>query len=226
MFDAIVSSNSSRLLSMGEAQYLMEDLPHVALLCLDHALVTAPQIQSAVSASEVSTMLEGYDMYGNLTRNVLRSIQCDDPKLQQLLGFNLAVDSSGLSRGQAGEYKILPTSMLKSRISEAVLRTEAGDPIILGAHLSALIHRTLSKRLRQRVYTVDELARKSKFLTPCLDFALNGNCWKDDCEHHHLSQSASTEKLFNDRIRLHLQVITLLHYLDSYPTAEHNERKR
>jgi hypothetical protein len=220
MFEALIEEKGARLLSMGKAQYLLKSYPHIAVLCLDRALEHPPSIQIA-EAFAIIESLEAYDMYGSLMRSIIRMTEWNDSKVQKLLGFRAAADSSGFSQEKPKEFKILKSSPLiglASRPHIPVLRNEAGDPVVLGVHLGAEIRAMLAERLATRLRRIEDVVRaKTRFLTPCLDFTINNYCSRSTCNRHHLSQSLITARLFNDRVHIHLLAISLVHHLDSLP---------
>ncbi|KAJ6578043.1 hypothetical protein B0H19DRAFT_574136 [Mycena capillaripes] len=209
MFRAIASREVHKLLvaskSTNEA---------VTLLCLDHYFVNSPKIQ-AHPVDAVAGSLQVFHAYVKLLHHFAFNVDpCSSSAAEKLFGYK---------REGKNNYSIPQGTFLYRALPN---RPSKGNILLTGSELRSIFHRSLSRRLAERVQAENRICRiTSAFQGPCLTFAIfNGQCNRDNCPQEHILASSFSPQEYTLRVRIHLQQMLIyqtLHNID----ADDSERR-
>jgi hypothetical protein len=144
MFQAVASSDLSRLLELGRKFCLGRTNYTAAVLCLDHVFKISNQATN-LSGQLATTNLPSFFDYARLIKKVALDVDpSKDAAVQKLLGIRLLSSNNFLIPGQTELY-----NLLKSSPSPIQLRETDKGLVLPGRELSKVVKGTLGERLRK-----------------------------------------------------------------------------
>lgn len=213
MFRALVAGNVGDLERLG---LKFDELGNkaAALRCLDHLFTHPPQIEGASTIEETVKILETFFVYTNLLHDVTCLAPdnlCKSRAAQKLFAFEMVgEDMFAIAHGA-----ILYGQVVHQEIP--FIENQDGKRTVSWSGLSRALKTYLSDRLRDKVVEENQLCRRAKIFSPCLD-ALIGSCpWGVDCWRGHVNPVTLTPGWYNGRIRMHLlqiQIFQNLHFIN------------
>jgi hypothetical protein len=205
MFHAIRSSDITQLRDLG-AKFASRNEVIQALLCFDHYFNHFPNIV-VMEASEISKVLDCFLLYcRHLFAVAITPDPCNDPLMQKLFCIHPSTE----------KVFMLPTgTFLHKRIAESRAITQANENGILINEwdLAQQFKGCLFEHLRDRVVTENEICRRTRAFTPCLNFAINDVCNRRECPRDHISYTSLNHAWYNLQAKIHLQQILIFHTL-------------
>jgi hypothetical protein len=205
MFQAIISHDSKRLQQLG-LKFYKEGNKSAALLCLDHIFVAPPWIQGATMQETIST-LEMFYAYTRLSHDIaVHADPCNNGPVQKLFAFKVAREDV---------FSVQPGAFLYGEVADQqalFFRGENGTRLVSRRDLSRVLKNSLGERLRGRVMQENEICRRAKVFSPCLN-ALLGTCTRVECPRDHVDLPAIKPEWYNNRVRIHLQQIKIFQSL-------------
>ncbi|KAJ7293966.1 hypothetical protein C8J57DRAFT_1444990 [Mycena rebaudengoi] len=211
MFQAIVDKQHYKLERLGQAFYETGNKA-VALLCLDHCFSGPPKIQ-ALQAGDVAENLKIFHTYVSVLHDFAFVVDpCDSGAAEKLFGYTRQGENNWL----ATYGTFLHTALHQFKHPASRRSTEEKESILLaGSELRTIIYQTLAGRLKQRVRQENEMCKRAKAFSPCVVYALNGQCNRFDCPQEHLPAAGINREQYNTRIRIHLQQILIYQTIQS-----------
>jgi hypothetical protein len=206
MFHAIRSSDTTQLRDLG-AKFASRDDVIQALLCFDHYFNNFPNIV-VMGASEVSKVLDGFFRYCRLLLSVATTPDsCNSPLMQKLFCIHPSTE----------KVFMLPTgTFLHKKIveSRAVITQARENGVLINEwDLARQFKGCLFEHLRDRVMTENEICRRTRVFTPCLNFAINDVCNRRECPRDHILYTSFNHTWYNLQAKIHLQQILIFHTL-------------
>lgn len=210
MFHAIRWSDTTQLRDLG-AKFASRNEVIQALLCFDHYFNKFPNVV-VTEASEFSKVLDGFFVYCRLLFSVATTPDsCNSPLMQKLFCIQPSTE----------RVFMLPTgTFLYKRIVESrVVITESREDGVLVNEwdLARWFRECLFTHLRMRVIAENEICRRTRVFTPCLNFAINDVCNRRECPRDHISYTSFTHAWYNLQVKIHLQQILIFHTLHAIP---------
>lgn len=194
-----------------------ETYPHVSLVCLDKLLTkTSDHIlgKGPASITSVISLLRDYVLYGRLVRMVTQ-----DPHLVQRSNFQrifglIQAGPEIVNDVSADGIVVLRHSLIYSRdlARKTGIRTETGTLIpadIAAENVRKALIRKHSMLLEELAKTLDDRKNQSPF-NVCLYQVRQGRCSATTCDKYHPSAEALSTQGFNQRMELHLLVLSAL----------------
>jgi len=211
MFKAIISGASAELRQLGDTFLLAKNYP-AALLCLDHHFINPPRIQ-VMNGHQVADILGVFLAYARLLHDMaVESDPCSSPSIQKLFGF----------RSQTENVILIPEGtflhLILDRCQHTVLRSTVDGVLVSNRGLSRIFRQSLCDHLRHRVQEENVMCHKARTFSPCLTFAVFGNCNRPngvECPQEHSTSSYLNPDSYNVRIRIHLQQVLIFQTLFS-----------
>ncbi|KAG8941463.1 hypothetical protein FRC03_004498, partial [Tulasnella sp. 419] len=209
MFSAIQSQQVLKLTELG--RFFVDHGSHTqALLALDCALRNPPALK-VETLDKVIRFLEGYQIYGQQVRSLIR-LQDSVKKagIQKLLNFKPLPSVLG---EEPHEYIVAPSSILRPDVFQldANKRSLTAEGLVLDQEdLRGVIRHRLSCRYNQSLEQLHNLAMNIEALQPCTSFTMFGECHRPRCSQRHVDAKEVTLEVFNKRVRVHIQIIMLL----------------
>jgi hypothetical protein len=210
MFHAIRWSDTTRLRDLG-VKFASRNEDMQALLCFDHYFNNFPNVV-VMEASEVSKVLDGFYLYCRLLFSAANTPDlCNSPLVQKLFCIHPSTE----------KVFMLPTGTFlhKMIVESRVITAEAREDGVLVNEWDLARHfkGCLFARLRMRVIAENEMCRRTRVFTPCLNFAINDVCNRRECPRDHVSYTFFTHAWFNLQVKIHLQQILIFHSLHAIP---------
>lgn len=212
MFEAMVAGNVDDLERLG-LKFNGLGNKAAALCCLDQVFAAPPQIEGASTIEETVAVLETFFVYTNLLHDAT-CLALDNPRKSQTAQKLFAFEMLG-----EDVFAITHGAILYSEVvNQGIPFTEDkdGKRTVSWRGLSHALKTYLSERLKHRVIEENQICRRAKLFSPCLD-ALVGSCSRFDCQRCHVSPATLTPRWYNYRIRMHLlqiQIYQNLHFID------------
>jgi hypothetical protein len=134
---------------------------------------------------------------------------CDNGPVRKLFAFEVAREDV---------FSVHPGTFLYGEVADQqalFFRAEDGIRLVSRRDLSRVLKNSLGERLRGRVVQENEICRRAKVFSPCLN-ALQGNCTRIECPRDHVDLSNIEPEWYNNRVRIHLQQIQIfqsLHFI-------------
>ncbi|KAI6133857.1 hypothetical protein EV401DRAFT_2204741 [Pisolithus croceorrhizus] len=176
-----------------------------ALWCLDHVFSRLPQLLSE-ALEDFGLFLRKFYTYSHLLYIVASH---NDPVgvrgIRKLFGTTQLSDDQYVV--EPGSF-ILPIPSAESTTKDVDERTDT-SPYTHAQITNALKDRVRSY-LRYQVKAETRLCYKSKILSQCLLYAINGSCNYVNCKQRHDPLSSLNSTQYNARIGLHLQQMRIL----------------
>ncbi|KAG8917721.1 hypothetical protein FRC02_002906 [Tulasnella sp. 418] len=225
MFSAIQAKQVLTLTNLGRRFVDGGNLTQ-ALLALDCALRNPPPLK-AENLDKVIRFLEGYQVYGQQVRSLIRlqdSVQ--KPGIQKLLNFKPLPSVLG---EEPHEYVVAPSSILYSYVLQldANKRNFTADGLVTPQEeLRHVIQHCLSYRYNQSLGQLHSLAIDIQALHPCTLFTMFGECHRPRCSQQHADAKEITIEGFTKRVRAHIQIIMLLDGMIPLPNLMESWNKR
>jgi hypothetical protein len=209
MFHAIISGNSDRLQQLGLIFHKNQNKA-AALLCLDHIFDTPPHIQGATIQHTISSLAMFYT-YVRLLHNIANLVEpCHDPLVQKLFAFQVSREDM---------FEIFRSASLHREVDdkqERLFHEKDGKRSVSRGDLSHILKFYLGERLQSRIMEENDICRRAKVFSPCLN-ALLGTCARVDCPRDHVDPAILNPDWYNLRVRIHLQQILIfqnLHFVN------------
>jgi hypothetical protein len=211
MFKAIISGTSAELRQLSDTFLLAKNYP-AALLCLDHHFINPPRIQ-VMNGHQVADILGVFFVYARRLHDMaVESDPCSSPSIQKLFGF----------RSQTENVILIPEGtflhLILDRYQPTVLRSTVDGVLVSNRELSHILRQSLCDRLHHRVQEENAICRRARTFSPCLTFAVFGNCNRPngvECPQEHSTSSYLNPESYNVRVRIHLQQILIFQTLHS-----------
>ena len=206
MFHAIKSSDTTQLRDLG-AKFASRDEVIQALLCFDHYFSNFPNLV-VMDASEVSKVLDGFFRYCRLLLSVaITPDSCNSPLMQKLFCIHPSTDKAFM----------LPTgTFLHKKIVESraiIIQARENGVLVNEWDLARQFKGCLFEHLRDRVMAENEICRRTRVFTPCLNFAINNVCNRRECPRNHILYTSFNHTWYNLQAKIHLQQILIFHTL-------------
>ncbi|KAJ7630373.1 hypothetical protein FB45DRAFT_915319 [Roridomyces roridus] len=187
MFQAIRDRDLWKLESLG--QFFESGNQAAALLCLDHS---------------VAQMLKVFGIFVRL----LNSMSWVDPCVHPVVAKLFAVVHQGENNFLIPEGTFLHSTLRQQ--NHPACQSAEESVVLAGSDLADVFQRTLKARLKQRVEQENDACKQTPAFSPCLMFAIDGQCNRFDCPHEHIPGQRITTQHYNLRVRIHLQQILIL----------------
>jgi hypothetical protein len=199
MFQAIISGNSDRLQQLGLIFHKKQNKA-AELLCLDHIFNTPPRIQGATIQHTISSLAMFYS-YSRLLHDIANLADpCHDSLVQKLFAFQVSREDM---------FSIFRSASLHREVDdqqERLFHEQDGKLSVSRVDLSRVLKTYLGERLRSRITEENDICRRAKLFSPCLN-ALLGTCVRTDCPRDHVDPAILNPDWYNLRVRIHLQQI-------------------
>lgn len=160
------------------------------------------------SAKTVSKYLEDYDTYAQLMRAVVM-----DWKRSQAAALLGLVEIVGESTVGVQEFHVLSTSVLHDHLTHNAA-SDGVDVVIHADRLPSIIRLVLGRRMMDKLYLEHNICLHTRAFRPCINMAVTGVCPRQACPHDDVSRESHDLESFNLRIRLHMQQVLIVHYMD------------
>ncbi|KAG8752687.1 hypothetical protein FRC12_011837, partial [Ceratobasidium sp. 428] len=235
-FQAIHAKKTDRIISLARANALMSRSLE-ALLCFAHCSRNLTALQNATISTFVSNSALALSYYNGLAA-LARTFQTSSVDTQRLLGFELVQSNADVSTSEDESSAISEFRVLSSSLMFGNIKTVAGDVepshFALGlagvtlseSDVARLATRAILNKLKSEVQLMHVVTSGVRYIQPCLDFAIFGNCKLSYCGRHELNSRELTQDVrqfhFNERLRAHILQILVVH---SYQ-AENNSEDR
>jgi hypothetical protein len=206
MFQAIIARDAKQLQQLGFKFY--DDNKPAALLCLDQIFIAPPLIQGATIQETISS-LEMFYAYTRLVHDIAgHADPCNDRPVQKLFAFEVSREDV---------FSIHPGTFLYGEVADQqalFFRGADGKRLVSRRDLSRVLKHSLGERLRSRVMQENEICRRAKVFSPCIN-AFLGTCAKTtaDCPRDHVDPVIMKPDWYNNRVRIHLQQIQIFQSL-------------
>ena len=170
------------------------------------------------NAKKVSRYLEDYDTYAELMHTVV--VDWKKARAAPLLGL---VEIVGESTVGVQEFHVLPTSLLHEHLRHNASNDD-NDVVINADQLPSSIRTVLGQRMMDRLYHEHTACLHTRAFRPCINVAVTGLCSRQGCPHDHVSRESHDLESFNLRMRLHMQQVLIVHYMDLDCKRRHIQR--
>jgi hypothetical protein len=129
---------------------------------------------------------------------------CNERLVQKLFAFEVSRDDV---------FSVHPgTFLYRETADQQALFFQGGHErhLVSRGDLSRVLKQSLGERLRSRVMQENEICRRAKVFSPCLN-AFLGTCTKSpaDCPRDHVDLAGMKPEWYNNRVRIHLQQIQI-----------------
>jgi hypothetical protein len=209
MFQAIILGKSGRLQQLGRI-FHQDHNKAAALLCLDHIFATPPHIQEATIQHTIS-LLAMFITYTRLLHDIANLVEpCNDLLVQKLFAFQVSREDM---------FSVFPGASLYREVDnqqEPPFHEKDGKRSVSRRDLSRILKNYLAERLRSRIMEENDICRRAKVFSPCLN-ALLGTCTRTECPRDHVDPAILNPDWYNLRVRIHLQQILVfqnLHFVN------------
>ncbi|KAI6165387.1 hypothetical protein EDD17DRAFT_225222 [Pisolithus thermaeus] len=185
--------------------FIKRDEKVAALWCLNHVFSRLPQLSSA-TLEDFALFLRRFYTYSHLLYIVASH---NDPvgerDIRRLFGITQLSDD---------QYVVKPGSFILTTPSAESTTKDVDEKTNASPYTQAQITNALKDRvrsyLRYQVNAETRLCYKSKILSQCLLYAINGSCNYAKCQQRHDPLSSLDSVQYNARIGLHLQQMRIL----------------
>jgi len=180
-----------------------------ALMCLDSAFPSTLRPQGTTAANPGPELLFHFSYFELLDR--LRREDCLDAGSirQRVFSFQPRQDD----RFFVPEGSFLHGIFL----SKPDTVQEKGGCVVTHEELKNVLDHEIPEYTRLRAKNQNNAYRRRLGAAPCLSTVIKGECPKHDCQLQHIRPEKMTVGWFNDRIRLVLMEIQILHLADFHP---------
>jgi hypothetical protein len=194
------------MIKLGELapQFTEHRRPYASLMCLDTLISLAPLLQGSTQ-SQISARLISFEQYVQLIKGiVIHKDPCHNGFVQKLFAFYGSSEEG---------FCISHGSFLHSYISHSdrivPLRSDDHGDWISPVDLNTSLRQSLSSHLRTSSDRLSDALLKVSVLSPCLNFAVNRQCNRENCNWHHV-EPRQVHEYYGFRVRAHVQCIAIM----------------
>ncbi|KAG9081885.1 hypothetical protein FRC06_005350 [Ceratobasidium sp. 370] len=224
-FQAFHAKKTDRVVSLAKANALLSRSSE-ALLCFAHCSRVLVSLKNATISTFLSNSALALSYYNGLAA-LARTFQTSSVDTQRLLGFEPV--QSGADTGAledeppaVSEFRLFSSSLMFGNVKTVIGDVEP-TPFALGltavmlseSDISRLATKTIASKLKSEVQAMHVVANTVRYIQPCLDFAIFGNCKLSFCGRHELNSYKLANDVrqihFNERLRAHILQILIIH---------------
>ncbi|KAG8744274.1 hypothetical protein FRC10_010437 [Ceratobasidium sp. 414] len=238
-FQAFHTKKADRIVSLAKANAALSR-GEEALLCFAQCSRGLVALHNAAISTFISNSVLALSYYNGLAA-LVRTFKASSVDTQRLLGFELAqshtdADATEDESSLVSEFRLLSSSILYENV-EAVVGNVESTPFALGleavmvseSDITRLAITTISDKLKSEVQSMHFVANGVRYIQPCLDFAIFGNCKLSYCGRHELNSYRLADDVrqihFNERLRAHILQILIIHSYQAQATSEYQGYK-
>ncbi|KAG8719695.1 hypothetical protein FRC08_002227 [Ceratobasidium sp. 394] len=238
-FQAFHTKKADRIVALARANAALSRAPE-ALLCFAQCSRGLVALHNATIPTFISNSVLAMSYYNGLAA-LVRNFKASCVDTQRLLGFELVqshadADNTEGEPSLASEFRLLSSSILFDNV-KAVIGDVESTPFALGLNavmvsesdIVRLATTTISDKLKSEVQSMHFVANGVRYIQPCLDFAIFGNCKLSYCGRHELNTYKLADDVrqthFNERLRAHILQILIIHSYQAQATSEYQGYK-
>ncbi|KAG9101942.1 hypothetical protein FS749_001473 [Ceratobasidium sp. UAMH 11750] len=238
-FQAFHGQKIDRIVSLAKANALLSRSSE-ALLCFAHCSRALVSLKNATISTFLANSALALSYYNGLAA-LARTFQTSSADTQRLLGFEPVQSGTetGALEGDSpavSEFRLFSSSLMFGNVKAVVGDVEA-TPFALGltsvvlseSDIARLATKTIANKLKSEVQAMHNVANTVRYIQPCLDFAIFGNCKLPFCGRHELNSKKLDNDVrqvhFNERLRAHILQILIIHLYQAESTFDERSYK-
>ncbi|KAG9122802.1 hypothetical protein FRC07_000653, partial [Ceratobasidium sp. 392] len=238
-FQAFHEKKSDRIIALAKANAALSRAAE-ALLCFAQCSRNLVALQNATVANFTSNSVLALSYYNGLAA-LIRNFKAIAVDSQRLLGFELAQSSTDTDAMEDESSLVSEFRLFSSSILFADAKTIIGNveptPFGLGlvaitvseSDITRLATAIISDKLKSEVQSMHFVANNVRYIQPCLDFAIFGNCKLSYCGRHEINTFKLPDDVrqlhFNERLRAHILQILIIHSYQAQAMSEYQTYK-
>jgi hypothetical protein len=238
LFQAFHTNNSERIVALAKANGLLSRVSE-ALLCFAHCSRDLVALKNATLPTFVSNSLLALSYYNALAA-LARKFEISSVDTQRLLGFEPMRSNDNANTKEGGlpavsELWLFSSSILFGSVRSIVKNAEPTSfalglsaVIVSESDIARLVAKTIPEKLKSEIQSMHKMANAARYIQPCLDFAIFGNC-KIQCGRHELNSFKLVDEVrqthFNDRLRAHILQILIVNAYQAQAASEYQAYK-